>query len=92
MTTDHVATAAVLDAAPRCRTVARDGSRHGQHRRTTSTCPVNRSRQVSNVPDDCIEEVSDHTAAFILALTRRLVGFHAQVSAGEWDRAPLGKP
>lgn len=40
---------------------------------------------VSNVPDYCMEEVSDHAVALMLALSKRLVPFHNQVLAGGWD-------
>jgi len=39
---------------------------------------------VANVPDYCIDEVADQTMAFILALTRQVVPYHAHVSAGKW--------
>lgn len=80
-------TAAVLDAAPRCRTVARYGVGldNIDVRRATELGIV-----VTNVPDYCVEEVSDHTAALILALTRHIVPFAAQVSAGNWDNTAGG--
>ncbi len=42
---------------------------------------------VTNVPDYCVEEVSDHAVGFVLAWTRGLVGFGRQVRAGEWNPA-----
>jgi len=47
---------------------------------------------VSNVPDYCIDEVSTHTLAFVLALNRRLVLHHTHVAAGKWAGAPGGIP
>ncbi|KMY56125.1 hypothetical protein AC623_08585 [Bacillus sp. FJAT-27231] len=44
-----------------------------------------RGISVSNVPDYCVEEVSDHTIALILAMTRRLFAYHHQVKKGKWD-------
>ena len=44
---------------------------------------------VCNVPDYCIDEVADHTLAFILALTRQVVTNCLQVRAGKWS---LGVP
>jgi D-3-phosphoglycerate dehydrogenase len=38
-----------------------------------------------NVPDFCLEEVSDHTMALILACTRRVVQLHETVKRGEWE-------
>lgn len=40
---------------------------------------------VVNVPDYCIEEVSDHTVALILACIRKIVVFDTTVKSGSWD-------
>ncbi len=42
---------------------------------------------VTNVPDYCIDEVSDHAIAFLLAWTRGLVPLDRQVRSGRWDPA-----
>jgi D-3-phosphoglycerate dehydrogenase len=42
---------------------------------------------VCNVPDYCIDEVADHTLAFILALTRQVVPHCLHVRAGRWGLA-----
>jgi D-3-phosphoglycerate dehydrogenase / 2-oxoglutarate reductase len=80
-------TAAVLNAAPRCRTVARYGVGvdNIDVRRATELGMV-----VSNVPDYCVDEVSDHTAALILALTRKVVLYARQVASGGWDNTAFG--
>ena len=39
---------------------------------------------VINVPEYCIEEVSDHTVALILAASRRLVPGHEAARQGKW--------
>ena len=39
---------------------------------------------VANVPDYCIEEVSNHTLSFLLALNRRLIIQNQHVHAGGW--------
>jgi D-3-phosphoglycerate dehydrogenase len=47
---------------------------------------------VTNVPDYCIDEVSDHALALILSLARGVVRLDRQVHAGSWspmDAAPL---
>ena len=79
--------AAVLEAAPNCRTVARYGV-------GLDNIDVARATElgivVTHVPDYCVEEVSDHTAALILAMTRRIVPFTAQVAAGSWDNTAAG--
>jgi D-3-phosphoglycerate dehydrogenase len=40
---------------------------------------------VTNVPDYCIDEVSDHTLALLLALARRITVADGAVKAGAWD-------
>lgn len=47
---------------------------------------------VCNVPDYCIEEVSTHTMAFILALNRHTLLHNAYVHSGKWGGVPGGAP
>ena len=42
---------------------------------------------VSNIPDYCIDEVADHTLAYILGLTRQVVTHTADLRAGQWRLA-----
>ena len=42
---------------------------------------------VCNVPDYCIDEVADHTLAFILATTRQVVPNTLRVREGNWGLA-----
>ncbi len=42
---------------------------------------------VCNVPDYCIDEVADHTLAFILVTTRQVVTNCVRVRAGKWGLA-----
>jgi len=42
---------------------------------------------VCNVPDYCIDEVADHTLAFLLATTRQVVPNSSQLRAGQWGMA-----
>jgi D-3-phosphoglycerate dehydrogenase len=42
---------------------------------------------VTNVPDYCVEEVSDHAVGLVLAWTRGLVRGDREVRAGRWDPA-----
>jgi D-3-phosphoglycerate dehydrogenase len=42
---------------------------------------------VCNVPDYCIDEVADHTLAFILALTRQVLPNCTHIRAGKWGLA-----
>jgi D-3-phosphoglycerate dehydrogenase len=40
---------------------------------------------VTNVPDYCFEEVSDHSVGMLLAFTRGLMHFDREVRAGRWE-------
>lgn len=40
---------------------------------------------VCNVPDYCVDEVSDHTLALSLTLLRRLFSYNKKVKSGIWD-------
>jgi D-3-phosphoglycerate dehydrogenase len=40
---------------------------------------------VTNVPDYCFEEVSDHSVGMLLALTRGLMHFDREIRAGRWE-------
>lgn len=40
---------------------------------------------VTNVPDYCLEEVSDHTVALLLACARKIVRLDRAVREGKWD-------
>lgn len=42
---------------------------------------------VTNVPDYCVEEVSDHAVGMLLAWARGIVHFDGQVKAGYWEPA-----
>ena len=49
---------------------------------------------VTKVPDYCIDEVSDHAMALLLALVRKIPFINAKVHAGEWkmpDVAPIAR-
>lgn len=46
-----------------------------------------RNIPVCNVPDYCIDEVADHTLAFLLAATRQVVTNSNLVHAGKWGLA-----
>jgi D-3-phosphoglycerate dehydrogenase len=46
-----------------------------------------RGVQVTNVPDYCVQEVSDHAVALALAWTRGLISADREVHAGRWNPA-----
>ncbi len=47
---------------------------------------------VANVPDYCVAEVADHTAALLLCLTRKVALYDAAVRNGDWGAVKLGSP
>jgi D-3-phosphoglycerate dehydrogenase len=82
-------TPAVLDAAPRCRVVSRYGiglDNIAVERATELGIPV------TNVPDFCLDEVSDHALALLLACARRIVPFARATRDGAWRQPPADRP
>ncbi|MGI8336031.1 C-terminal binding protein [Actinomadura scrupuli] len=82
-------TAKVLDAAVRCRTVARYGvglDNIDVAHATALGIPV------TNVPDFCTDEVADHTLLLLLALARRFVPLTEDLRRGGWDNQAGGMP
>lgn len=75
-------TPAVLDAAPKCRLVSRYGI-------GLDNIAVDHATQlgilVTNVPDFCRDEVSDHVLALILSWARRIVTFSRDTRNGVWN-------
>lgn len=75
-------TARVIDAADRCRHIARTGI-------GLDNIDVSRATQrgivVTNVPDYCIHEVAEHTLALIFALTRKIGAYHLATKNGKYD-------
>lgn len=47
---------------------------------------------VTNVPDYCMDEVTDHALGMILALNRRLLPHDRAVKSGEWASVALDQP
>ena len=47
---------------------------------------------VTNVPDYCVDEVSDHALGLLLAVTRRIVPLDRAVRDGVWDTAAVAGP
>lgn len=79
---------AALEAAPHCRIVSRYGI-------GLDNIPVVRATElgivVTNVPDFCREEVSDHAMALLLASARQIVPQATASWAGGWQRE-TGQP
>ena len=74
---------AVLEAATRCRLVCRYGI-------GLDNIPVRRATElgmlVANVPGFCVDEVSDHVMALLLACARRLPQYLAATRRGVWNQ------
>ncbi len=81
-------TAAVLDAAPHCRIVSRYGI-------GLDNIAVSRATElgivVTNVPDFCLDEVSDHALALLLACARQVVPYARATRGGAWQQT-TGRP
>src|SRR5437762_3924184 len=75
-------TARVISELKHCRIIARYGIGVDNVDLAAST----RAKiLVTNVPDYCIDEVSDHASALLLALARRVVAADSDVKSGAWD-------
>lgn len=74
--------AAVLEAAPHCKIVCRYGV-------GLDNIAVQKATElgiiVTNVPDYCMEETSDHAMAMLLACARSIVKLTNATRAGEWN-------
>jgi D-3-phosphoglycerate dehydrogenase len=78
----------VLEALPECRVVAR----YGVGLDTVDVAAAQeRGVDVLSVPDYCVDEVSDHAFALVMALSRGIVAFDRAVHAGRWDYAAAGE-
>lgn len=75
-------TAAVIDAADKCRHIARTGIGldNIDVRRATE-----RGILVTNVPDYCTTEVAEHTLALIFTLARKTAAFHLATKQGRYS-------
>ncbi|MCY3901543.1 MAG: C-terminal binding protein [Caldilineaceae bacterium] len=75
--------AEALDVAPNCRIVSRYGI-------GLDNIPVDhatgRGMLVTNVPDFCLEEVSDHVMALLLATARQLMPLVRTPDRSDWSR------
>jgi D-3-phosphoglycerate dehydrogenase len=76
----------VLEALPRVRGVVRYGIGVDN---IDVQAAKELGRMVSNVPNYCQEEVSDHALAMILSLARRIPHDHDQIKRGGWGVGPF---
>jgi D-3-phosphoglycerate dehydrogenase len=79
---------AVLDVASKCRVVSNYGA-------GIDNIAIEHATQlgipVTYVPDYCVEEVSDHAMALLLACARRIAHFDRHTRNGLWNR-DVGRP
>lgn len=75
-------TSKVIDAAKRCRIIARLGIGLDNIDVDAATA---RDIVVTNVPDYCVDEVADHALGLLLALTRNIGFFHLRTKRGEYN-------
>lgn len=80
-------TANVINAAVKCRHIARLGIGLDNIDIAAATA---RGIPVTNVPDYCIAEVADHTLGLLLSLARRITQFDREAKAGTYDLRGAG--
>jgi D-3-phosphoglycerate dehydrogenase len=74
-------TPAVIEAAPRCRVIARFGIGLDNIALETATA---RGIPVTYVPDYCVPDVADHALALLMACARKVAFFHLRTKSGEY--------
>lgn len=77
----------VLSNLPKCKVAAR----YGIGLNTIDIDAASRNGiMVANVPDYCLDEVSDHTIALYLACNRRIVEYNNQTKNHKWNVTGMG--
>jgi D-3-phosphoglycerate dehydrogenase len=74
--------AEMIRAMPRCRIISRFGIGVDNVDLDAAT---GAGIIVTKVPDYCLDEVSDHAVALLLALVRKIPASNAQVHSGRWE-------
>jgi D-3-phosphoglycerate dehydrogenase / 2-oxoglutarate reductase len=75
-------TARVIEKLNRCKIIAR----YGIGVDNVDLVAASKARiLVTNVPDYCVDEVSDHALALVLSLARKIVAADAGVKSGNWS-------
>src|SRR5713101_5619590 len=82
LTTYAKVTADMIRKMMRCRIIARFGIGVDNVDIPTAT---SKGIVVTKVPDYCIDEVSDHAMALLLALVRKIPFSNSRVQAGRWE-------
>lgn len=76
----------IIEQLERCRIIARFGIGVDN---VDVKAATRRGIVVTNVPDYCVDEVSDHALALMLALVRKVCQANTLVQGGTWDLTPL---
>src|SRR4029077_18091765 len=79
-------TAEMIGQMTRCRIIARFGIGVDN---VDIAAATNASIVVTRVPDYCMDEVSDHTLALLLALARKIPFANSRAHAGRWEMAAV---
>jgi len=75
----------VIEALTRCRFIQSMGIGYD---RLDVAAATEHGILAANMPDYCLEEVSDHAMALILACTRRIIALNETVKKGGWKSEP----
>jgi D-3-phosphoglycerate dehydrogenase len=86
LTLDEPLTARVIASLERCRVISRFGIGVDKVDLDAATAA---GIVVTNVPDYCADEASDHALALLLAVERRIPALDAAVREGRWDTAAV---
>jgi D-3-phosphoglycerate dehydrogenase len=79
-------TAEMIEQMTRCRIIARFGIGVDN---VDIPAATNAGIVVTRVPDYCIDEVSDHTMALLLALVRKIPFANSRTHAGRWEMSAV---
>src|SRR5438093_9262775 len=79
-------TAEIIQQMPRCRIISRFGIGVDN---VDIPAATDRGIVVTRVPDYCIDEVSDHAMALLLALARKIPFSNAHVHGGAWKMSAV---
>jgi D-3-phosphoglycerate dehydrogenase len=79
-------TADMIRQMPRCRIIARFGIGVDN---VDIAAATHAGIVVTRVPDYCIDEVSDHTLALLLALVRKIPFANSHVHSGRWEMSSI---
>ncbi|MDP8990050.1 MAG: C-terminal binding protein [Acidobacteriota bacterium] len=86
LTTYAKVTTAVVEQLTRCRIISRFGIGVDN---VDIAMATSKGIVVTKVPDYCIDEVSDHAMALLLAIVRKIPFSNSEVQAGRWAMPPV---